>query len=138
MAARRRTVPKPRSHAIELQKKVRLLGLKHALSAKAKANGLIVIEDTKIDAIKTKALREQFAGLGVGNALIIDNVVDAGFAKAARNIPMVDVLPVAGLNVYDIMRRDTLVLTRAALDGIEARFSGTPATAAETPAEGAN
>ncbi|UOM36831.1 50S ribosomal protein L4 [Acuticoccus sp. I52.16.1] len=130
--------PKPRSHAIELQKKVRLLGLKHALSAKAKANGLIVIEDAKIEAIKTKALREQFAGLGVGNALIIDNVVDAGFAKAARNIPMVDVLPVAGLNVYDIMRRDTLVLTRAALDGIEARFAGKTAAVAETPAEGAN
>ena len=122
--------PKPRSHAIDLPKKVRMLGLKHALSAKAKAQGLIVIEDAKLAEIKTKALREQFAGLGLSNALIIDGAVDANFAKAAKNIPMVDVLPVAGLNVYDILRRDTLVLTRAALDGIEARFAGKTADAA--------
>ena len=121
--------PKPRSHAIELPKKVRVLGLKHALSAKAKAQGLIVIDEAKVDAVKTKALLAQFAGLGVKNALIIDGAVDANFAKAAKNIPMVDVLPVAGLNVYDILRRDTLVLTRAALDGIEARFAGVSAAA---------
>lgn len=117
--------PKPRSHAIDLPKKVRLLGLKHALSAKAKEQELIVIDRAAVNAIKTKALREQFTKLGLANALIIDGTVDADFAKAARNIPMVDVLPVAGLNVYDILRRHTLVLTRSALDGIEARLAGT-------------
>ncbi|ORE94589.1 50S ribosomal protein L4 [Stappia sp. 22II-S9-Z10] len=132
--------PKPRSHAIDLPKKVRVLGLKHALSAKVKSQGLIVIEDAKLEAIKTKALKEQFAGLGLSNALIIDGEVDANFAKAAKNIPMVDVLPVAGLNVYDILRRNTLVLTRSALDGIEARFAGQASSegASEAQAEGTN
>ncbi|WP_108661509.1 50S ribosomal protein L4 [Acuticoccus kandeliae] len=121
--------PKVRDHSHELPKKVRALGLRHALSAKAKGATLIVLENAAVDAVKTKALREQFAALGLSNALIIDADVDANFAKAARNIPMIDVLPVAGLNVYDIMRRDTLVLTRSALDGIEARLAGAGAAA---------
>ena len=116
--------PKPRSHAHDLQKKVRVLGLKMALSAKVRDDGLIVLDRAAVDAFKTKALRQQFAALGLGNALIVDAAVDAGFAKAARNLPMIDVLPVAGLNVYDILRRDKLVLTRAAIDGIAARFNG--------------
>ena len=116
--------PRVRSHAHDLPKKVRALGLKHALSAKAREDQIVVLDSAAVDTMKTKALLEQFGRLGVSNALIIDGAVDENFARAARNIPLVDVLPVAGLNVYDIMRRDVLVLTRAALEGIEARFSG--------------
>ena len=116
--------PKPRDHAIGLPKKVRALALRHALSAKAKDGGLIVIESAKLEAAKTKALIGHFSGLGLTNALIIDGVeVHAGFATAARNIPNIDVLPIQGINVYDIMRRGKLVLTKAALDALEARFA---------------
>lgn len=117
--------PRPRSHAHDLPKKVRVLGLKHALSAKARAEGIFVLDRAEVDAIKTAALRKQFEALGLTNALVIDGAVHEGFAKAARNIPNVDVLPLVGLNVYDVMRRQKLVLTRAALDGLEARFNGT-------------
>ena len=123
--------PKVRDHAHDLPKKVRMLGLKLALSAKAKGEDIIVLDSAAMEEIKTKALRSQFVALGLENALVVDGVVDAGFAKAARNIPMVDVLPVAGLNVYDILRRNKLVLTRAALDGLEARFAGQPAAATD-------
>ncbi|GAB5376727.1 MAG: 50S ribosomal protein L4 [Acuticoccus sp.] len=124
--------PKVRDHAHALPKKVRALGLKHALSAKARGDELIVLEAATVEAIKTKALREQFANLGLENALIIDGEVDQNFAKAARNIPQVDVLPLAGINVYDILRRGKLVLTRAALEGLSARFDGkAPAEASE-------
>lgn len=124
--------PKVRDHAHDLPKKVRALGLKHALSAKARGEELIVLEAATVEAIKTKALREQFAKLGLENALIIDGEVDQNFAKAARNIPQVDVLPLAGINVYDILRRGKLVLTRAALEGLSARFDGkAPAEASE-------
>lgn len=116
--------PKVRSHAHDLPRKVRALGLRHALSAKARSAGLVVLDAAAMDESKTKMLRTHFEALGVSNALIVDGEVDANFAKAARNIPMVDVLPLAGINVYDILRRDTLVLTKAALDGLEARFSG--------------
>jgi large subunit ribosomal protein L4 len=116
--------PKVRSHAHDLPKKVRALGLRHALSAKARGEALIVLDAAAVDEAKTKALRAKFAALGLDNALIIDGEVDESFAKAARNIPAVDVLPLAGINVYDIMRRRKLVLTRAALDGLEARFAG--------------
>jgi large subunit ribosomal protein L4 len=116
--------PLPRSHEHDLPKKVRALGLKHALSAKAQGGGLIVIETASIEAVKTKALRERFVKLGLANALIIDGAaVEANFRLAARNIPQIDVLPVQGINVYDIMRRDTLVLTRAAVDALNARFA---------------
>ncbi len=117
--------PRFRSHEHDLPKKVRVLGLKHALSAKARDAGIIVLDRAEVEAVKTKALRQQFEALGLTNALIVDGAVSDGFAKAARNIPLVDVLPLAGINVYDIMRRNTLVLTRAALDGLEARFNGT-------------
>ena len=116
--------PTPRSHAIELPKKVRALALKHALSAKAQDGGIIVLDKATIEAGKTKQLREHFEKLGLTNALIIDGAeIDASFRLAARNIPNIDVLPVAGINVYDILRRHTLVLTRAALDALEARFT---------------
>ena len=115
--------PVVRSHATDLPKKVRALALRHALSAKAKDGGLIVIESAVLEAAKTKALVGHFSGLGLTNALIIDGAeLNAGFASAARNIPNIDVLPIQGINVYDILRRNTLVLTRAALDALEARL----------------
>ena len=115
--------PVVRSHATDLPKKVRVLALKHALSAKAKDGGLIVLESATMKDGKTKALAVQFSGLGLANALIIDGAqVDNGFANAARNLPNIDVLPVQGINVYDILRRQKLVLTKAALDALEARF----------------
>jgi large subunit ribosomal protein L4 len=115
--------PVVRSHATDLPKKVRVLALKHALSARAKDGGLIVLDSAQIKDAKTKALIAQFSGLGLTNALIIDGAqVDAGFANAARNIPNVDVLPVQGINVYDIVRRQKLVLTKAAVEALEARF----------------
>ena len=115
--------PTPRSHAIDLPKKVRVLALKHALSAKAKDGGIIVLENTSMKDGKTKVLAENFSKLGLTNALIIDGAeVEATFALAARNIPNIDVLPVQGINVYDILRRHKLVLTKSALEALEARF----------------
>lgn len=115
--------PKPRSHAIELPKKVRQLALRHALSAKAKAGEIVVLDKAETKDGKTKGLKEQFAKLDLGNALIIDGAtIDQGFARAARNIPNIDVLPVQGINVYDILRRRKLVLTKAAIAALEARF----------------
>ena len=112
-----------RSHAIDLPKKVRALALRHALSAKAKDGGIIVIDKASLKDAKTKALAAQFGKLGLANALIIDGAeLEANFAHAARNIPNIDVLPVQGINVYDILRRKKLVLTKAALDALEARF----------------
>jgi large subunit ribosomal protein L4 len=116
--------PTPRSHAIGMPKKVRALALKHALSAKAKDGGIIVLDKASLAAGKTKVLQTSFAKLGLTNALVIDGAqVDANFALAARNIPNVDVLPVQGINVYDILRRQTLVLTKSALEALEARLS---------------
>jgi len=115
--------PTPRSHAIGLQKKVRVLALKHALSAKAKDGGIIVLDKATMKDGKTGVLQKSFAKLGLTNALIIDGAeVEVNFALAARNIPNIDVLPVQGINVYDILRRRTLVLTRSALEALEARF----------------
>jgi large subunit ribosomal protein L4 len=115
--------PRPRSHAIDLPKKVRALALKHALSAKARADAILVIADVSAADAKTKALTEKIAGLGLTNALVIDgSEVDENFRRAARNIPALDVLPVQGINVYDILRRDTLVLTKAAVEALEERF----------------
>ena len=115
--------PIARSHAVDLPKKVRALALKHALSAKAKSDAIMVLDDAAADAPKTKALLAKFAGLGLSNALIIGgNELDGNFTKAASNIPMIDVLPVQGINVYDILRRDTLVLTKAAIAALEERF----------------
>ncbi len=115
--------PVPRSHAHDLPKKVRVLALKHALSAKAKANAILVLDKAELAEPKTAHLRGKFSGLGLTNALIIDGAsLQDNFALAARNIPNVDVLPVQGINVYDILRRDKLVLTQAALDALEERF----------------
>jgi large subunit ribosomal protein L4 len=116
--------PEPRSHAIDLPKKVRALALKHALSAKAKAGEIAIVDSVAQTEAKTAALRGQFGKLEWLNALIIDGAtVDANFALAARNIPNIDVLPVQGINVADILRRRKLVLTKAALDALEARFA---------------
>jgi large subunit ribosomal protein L4 len=115
--------PTPRSHAIGLPKKVRALALKHALSAKAKDGRIIILDKATVKDGKTRALQTSFEKLGLANALIIDGAeVEASFRLAARNIPNIDVLPVQGINVYDILRRPTLVLTKAALEALEARF----------------
>ena len=115
--------PVVRSHEIGLPKKVRALALRHALSAKAKDGGIIVLDKASVKDGKTKQLASHLEKLGWGSTLIIDGAeVDVGFANAARNIPNVDVLPIQGINVYDIMRRGKLVLTKAALDALEARF----------------
>jgi len=114
--------PVVRSHEFGLQKKVRRLGLKTALSAKQAEGKLIVIDAARLDEAKTRALRARFDALGWESVLIIDGAVDDGFARAARNLPKVDVLPEKGANVYDILRRDTLVLTRDAVQQLEARL----------------
>jgi large subunit ribosomal protein L4 len=115
--------PVVRSHAFALQKKVRRLGLKTALSAKRSEGKLVVIDAARADEAKTKALRLRLEALGWGSVLIIDGpAVDQNFARAARNLPRVDLLPQQGANVYDILRRDTLVLTREAVQQLEARL----------------
>ena len=112
-----------RSHAHDLPKKVRALALRHALSSKAKDGGIIVIDQATVKDAKTKALAAQFGKLGLSNALIIGGAeIESNFRSAARNIPNIDVLPIQGINVYDILRRKTLVLTKAAIDALEARF----------------
>src|SRR4051794_1572298 len=115
--------PVVRSHEHELPKKVRALGLKHALSAKAKASNIIIVDDMKLTEAKTKVLAANFTTLGVTNALLIGGAeVDANFKLAAANIPNIDVLPIQGINVYDILRRGTLVLSKAAVEALEERF----------------
>jgi large subunit ribosomal protein L4 len=115
--------PKPRDFSFKLTKKVRSLGLKTALSVKQAQGKLIVLKDGSLAATKTADLKKKLAGLGVANALIVAGAaVDGGLAKAARNIPDLDVLPAPGANVYDIMRRDTLVLTEEAVKTLAARL----------------
>ncbi len=114
--------PTPRSHAHDLPKKFRALGLKHALSAKAKAGELVVIEAAEAEG-RTAALARQVRELGWKRALVIDGAeVNEGFALAARNIDGLDILPSIGANVHDILKRDTLVLTRAGVEALEARL----------------
>jgi large subunit ribosomal protein L4 len=116
--------PHPRSHAHSLNKKVRALGMKMALSAKAAEGSLIILNQAALDAPKTKVLLENFGKLGLTNALVIGGAqVDTNFQLAARNVPNVDVLPAAGLNVYDVLRRHKLVLSREAIEAISARFA---------------
>jgi large subunit ribosomal protein L4 len=116
--------PVVRSHAFDLPKKVRALALRHALSSKAKAGSLVVLDSATLTEAKTAALRESFGKLGWTNALVIGGAqLDTNFQLAARNIPNVDVLPSAGLNVYDVLRRQTLVLTKDAVEAIQARFA---------------
>jgi large subunit ribosomal protein L4 len=114
--------PRFRSHETSLNKKVRALGLRHALSSKAKALEIIIVD--KADGFeKTKNIKAAFEKMGLVNALIIDGAtLNEGFANAARNVPNIDVLPIQGINVYDILRRKHLVLTKAALEALEARF----------------
>ena len=115
--------PVVRSHAFDLPKKVRALALRHALSSKAKDGSLIVVDNVTLKDPKTAALRDQLGKIGITHALVIAGVeVDNNFKLAARNIPNVDVLPNAGLNVYDVLRRRTLVLTKDAVAAIQARF----------------
>jgi large subunit ribosomal protein L4 len=116
--------PHVRDRAHDLPRKVRALALKHALSAKAKDGAIIVLDKAAMGAdAKTKALKGHFGKLGFKSALIVDGAeIEAGFQRAARNLRDIDVLPVQGINVYDIVRREKLVLTRAAVDALEARF----------------
>ncbi|MDR9428119.1 MAG: 50S ribosomal protein L4 [Salibaculum sp.] len=114
--------PTPRSHGHELTKKFRKLGLKHALSAKVKAGELVVLDAAEAEG-KTAALAKQVNALGWKRALVIDGAeVNEGFAKAARNLTNLDVLPSMGANVYDILKSDTLVLTKAGVEALEARL----------------
>jgi large subunit ribosomal protein L4 len=116
--------PVVRSHAFDLNKKLRALALRHALSSKARSGALIVLDTVAVSDPKTAALRASFEKIGVKNALVIAGAeVDGNFKLAARNIPNVDVLPNAGLNVYDVLRRHTLVLTKDAVEAINARFA---------------
>ena len=118
--------PRVRDFDPSLNKKVRALGLKMALSAKAKDGSLIVVENLDLKEAKTRALKERLANLSLGrNALVIDgDALNVGFAQAAGNLREIDLLPAIGANVYDILNHDTLVLTRAAVETLEARFNG--------------
>ena len=114
--------PTPRSHGHDLPKKVRQLGLKHALSAKAKEGSLVILDNASTDA-KTSALAKQVKDLGWKRTLVIDGSdVNEQFATAARNIDGLDILPTMGANVYDILKRDTLVITKAGVEALEARL----------------
>ncbi len=114
--------PTPRSHGHDLTKKFRKLGLRHALSSKAKTGNLVIIDDATSDG-KTAALAKQVKNLGWKRALIIDGAsVNENFLQAARNIEGLDILPTMGANVYDILKRDTLVITKAGIEALEARL----------------
>ena len=115
--------PVSHSHEFDLPKKVKALGLRHALSSKQKTGSIVILDEAKSKDIKTGALAKQFGGLGLGRALVIDGEFDKNFQLSARNLAAVSLLPVAGINVYDIMRSDKLVLTTAAVKAIEARLT---------------
>lgn len=116
--------PHPHSHAHSLPKKVRAMAMKHALSSKVIDESIIIVD--ALEGEKTKDVSARLKALGISNALVIGGEkLDENFARAARNIPNIDVLPLAGLNVYDVMRRKTLVLTREAVEGVNARFAET-------------
>ena len=115
--------PVVRSHEFDLPKKVRAAGLRHALSAKARDSKLVVLDAASVGEVKTKALATRLGKLGEGHILVVDGNFDVKFALSARNLAKVSLLPASGLNVYDILRRDTLVLTKAAIQAIEERLS---------------
>jgi large subunit ribosomal protein L4 len=115
--------PVQHSHAFDLPKKVRALGLRHVLSAKAKAGAIVVLDSAKSDSVKTKELARRLGQLGLDNALVVDGEFDRNFQLSARNLAGIGLLPTAGLNVYDILHKDKLVLTRAAIKAIEERLS---------------
>jgi large subunit ribosomal protein L4 len=117
--------PRARDFNPGLNKKVRALGLKHALSVKAREGRLTIVDNLVLDAAKTRGLKESLEKLGIANGLFVDGqAVDVNFALASRNLHKVDVLPAVGANVYDILNHDHLVLTRAAVEQLEARFHG--------------
>jgi len=115
--------PVNHSHEFDLPKKVKALGLRHALSAKAKDGSLVILDEAKSKEIKTGTLAEQFGKMGVGKALVVDGEFDRNFQLSARNLADISLLPVAGINVYDIMKSGKLVLTAAAVKAIEARLA---------------
>jgi len=114
--------PVPHSHEFDLPKKVKALGLKHALSSKAKDGAIVVLDEAKAQAVKTKDLAQRFGKMGLMSALVVDGEFDKNFEMSARNLSKVALLPAKGLNVYDVMRSDKLVLTTAALKMIEERL----------------
>jgi large subunit ribosomal protein L4 len=115
--------PTPRDHGFNLPKKVRALALRHALSAKKASDGIVVMDDLAMKEAKTSALRGHLAKLGLENALFIGGAeLDNNFRLAAQNVPHVDVLPIQGINVYDILRREKLVLSKSAVEALEERF----------------
>ena len=115
--------PVQHSHEFSLPKKVRALGLKHALSSKAREGAIVVLDEAKAKAIKTGDLAKRFGKLGVESALVVDGAFEKNFELSARNLVGVSLVPAAGLNVYDIMKRDKLVLTTAAVKVIEERLA---------------
>ena len=115
--------PVVRSHAFDLPKKVRAAALRHALSAKAKDSKLVVVDSAAVDEIKTGALAKRLGKLGGGHILVVDGKFDEKFALSARNLPKVSLLPVEGLNVYDVLRRDTLIVTKSGVKAIEERLA---------------
>jgi large subunit ribosomal protein L4 len=115
--------PVQHSHEFDLNKKVRALGLKHALSTKVKNGALVVLDEAKSAEIKTGALAKQLATLGAANALVVDGTFDKNFEMSARNLAEVSLVLIEGINVYDIMKRDKLVLTTAAVKAIEERLA---------------
>ena len=117
--------PKPRDFSIDMPKKVRKLALKTALSAKAAEGKLIILDEAKAKDHKTKPMAAAMEKMGLNSALIVSGAeVDTNFARATANIPRIDLLPVQGANVYDILRRDTLVLTKSAVEELTKRLSG--------------
>lgn len=115
--------PVNHSHEFDLPKKVRALGLKHALSSKAKDGNIVVLDEAKAKEVKTNDLAKRFGKMGFKSALVVDGEFDKNFHLSARNLSHVSLLPASGINVYDIMRSETLVLTKAALQAIEERLS---------------
>jgi large subunit ribosomal protein L4 len=115
--------PVVRSHAFDLPKKIRTAALRHALSAKAKDSKLVVLDAAAVDQVKTGALAKRLGKLGDGHILVVDGTFDEKFALSARNLPKVSLLPVDGLNVYDVLRRDTLIVTKSGLKAIEERLA---------------
>jgi large subunit ribosomal protein L4 len=115
--------PVVRSHEFDLPKKVRAAGLRHALSSKARDAKLIVLDAAAVAEVKTKTLAQRLGKLGSGHMLIVDGAFDEKFQRSARNLAKVSLIPAAGLNVYDVLRRDTLVMTKAAIKAIEERLS---------------
>jgi len=115
--------PVQHSHEFDLPKKVRALGLKHALSSKAKLGAIVILDEAKAAAIKTGDLAKRLNSIGAGKALVVDGVFDKNFEMSARNLADVSLLSAAGLNVYDIMKSEKLVLTTAAVKAIEERFA---------------